>query len=135
VSAVASKTGFNLFRVKTSFQTFLSFVKDISVPLRFVTQASSEVSFLCEKEKLGRVREILSFKKLDFTEQGNVVAVSVVGEGLAQSNPLFHRALGYMEKEKIDCLMTVANSVSVTFVVKAQFKESLANFLHNQSEF
>lgn len=132
VSAVASKTGFNLFRVKISFQNFLSLIKDISIPMRFITQASSEISFLCEREKLVRVREILNLKKLNFTEEENVVAVSLVGEGLVQSNPLFYAVLGFMEKENIDCLMTITSSASITFVVKIQFKETLSNFFHSQ---
>lgn len=131
VSGVATKSGFNLFRVKTNLTNFISSLKDVSVPVRFVTQASSEVLFLCEKDKLARIREILKSQKIDFTEEENVVAVSVVGEGFAQSHHLFHQALDHMAKETIDCLMTVTNSVSVTFVVRAQFKENLASFLHD----
>lgn len=132
VFGVATKSGLNLFRVKTNLRNFVSSLKDVSVPVRFVTQASSEVLFLCEKDKLARLREILKSQKIDFTEEENVVAVSVVGEGFAQSHHLFHQALEHMEKETVDCLMTVTNSVSVTFVVRSKFKESLANFLHHQ---
>ncbi len=132
VSGVATKAGFHLVKVKTSFQNFLSSVKDLSLPLRFVTQTTSEVTFLCEKEKIATLREVFKSQKMSFAEEENVVAVSVVGEGLAQSNQLFHQVLDFMRREKVDCLMTVTNSVSATFVVNSQFKESLANFLHQQ---
>lgn len=132
VSGVATKSGFNLFKASSDFRKFLSALKDVSVPIRFINQASSEILFLCEKDKLAQMRDVLKSQKIDFTEEENVVAVSVVGEGFAQSHHLFHQALDHMEKETIQCLMTVTNSVSVTFVVRSKFKESLANFLHHQ---
>ena len=131
ISGVATKDGFHLFRAQTSLTYFFKVLKNIAVPLRFISQTAIEISFLCEREKLALVREAFQKENIRINEVPNVATVSVVGEGLTHSNSLFHQVVTFMEKENIDCLMWVTNSVSVTMAVKSEFKEALAKFLHN----
>lgn len=133
VSGVATKTGFHFFKVKAPLKKLLPMLKENLLHPRFVSESSTEVLFLCEKEKLARVREVLESQQVGFLEEKNIVIVSVIGEGLAQSTQLFHSVLNYLEKENITSFMTLTNSVSTTFVVDLKHKESLANFIHRQA--
>jgi aspartokinase len=85
---------------------------------------------LCEKEKTSSVRELLKKENIKFEEVANVATVSVVGEGIAHSLDFFERTVSFMDQSKMDCLIVVSNSVSITWAVESRFKTQLANFLH-----
>jgi len=135
VSGVATQSGFSFFRAKISSHQFLMLTKHTPVSLRFASQSPSEVLFLCEKEKLAVIRSYFQKEEIQFFEQEDVVTVSLVGDGFVNSNSVFHQILTYLDVEKIECLMTVTNSASISFVVKSEFKERLARFFHNNLKF
>jgi len=130
VSGVATKDGFCFFKAQTTMLKALSVLKHISFPLRFASHSQAEFSFLCEKEKTSSVRELLKKENIKFEEVANVATVSVVGEGIAHSLGFFEKTVSFMDQSKMDCLIVVSNSVSITWAVESRFKTQLANFLH-----
>lgn len=130
VLGVATKEGFHFLTVQSSFSDFLSALKGISIPLRFIAHQSSEISFLCEKEKLSLVREAFLNKKISYREIPQVATVSLVGEGINHSSDWVMKTFLFMKTEQMQSLMMVSNSNSATMVVESKFKESLANFFH-----
>lgn len=132
VSGVATKDGFSFFKAQTTMLKALNALKHVSFPLRFASHSQSEFSFLCEKEKISFVREVFKKENIQFEEVPNVATVSVVGEGLSHSIGFFEKSFSFMDQSKMDCLIVVSNSVSITWAVESRFKTQLANFFHQE---
>ena len=130
VTGVATKDGFHFFKTQSEMVTLLKALKNIPVPLRFLSHQKTGVYFLIEKEQVVLVRQILTEQNINFEETQNTAIVSVLGESLTHSIEFFTSVFSQIEMEKIDLLFSTSNAISVTFGVGAQHKELLARFIH-----
>jgi aspartokinase len=89
------------------------------------------VSFLCEDPVAADVRVVASASDPSLQEVKDISLVSVIGEGLSNSNEAMAQCLQVLGEHEQRCLLLSSNSLSLTIAVPQDAKMELAQKLHS----
>jgi aspartate kinase len=131
VTGIATKDGYTFFSTARRLRDVAGWMHQVKAPLRFVSVGDGRVSFLCEDPVAADVRVVASASDPSLQEVKDISIVSVIGEGLSNSNEAMAQCLQVLGEYEQRCLLLSSNSLSLTIAVPHDAKMELAQKLHS----
>ncbi len=130
VRGVATRDGYHFFRVKSDFGTFVKWLGETKISLRFFQASSSEMSFLVEEDKAVALKKRVSGLGEVLQELEDVSIVSVVGEGVSRCPDFLEKFTSALSLTDCQPLLLVSNALSITAAVPKKSAAIIAEKLH-----
>lgn len=130
VRGVATRDGYQFFRVKSEFNALVKWLAESKIPLRFFQASASEMSFLIEDEKAPMLRKRISSLGEVLQELEDVSIVSVVGDGVSRCPDFLEKFSGALAATDCQPLLLVSNALSITAAVPKNLSAKVAQKLH-----
>jgi len=132
VRGIATRDGYQYFRLKTDLKSLVSWLRESKISLRFFQAGGDEVSFLCESDKANLIKKKYEPLGMILTEKSQVAIVSAVGDGVSRCPDFLEKFLTALGS--VDCTpwLVTANALSVTAAIPREKQEVVAETLHRE---
>lgn len=132
IKGIATRDGYHYFRVQAELPHFTRWLTETKSALRFLQAGPDGIGFLCEEDKVPRIRKSLEGVGQILADIDRIAIVSVVGNGVGRCPDFLQRFLAGLITTDCQPLLVTTNALSLTAAIPRDRRERLSQILHQE---